>query len=205
MTVSRTFCITLLILAVLVPIPFAHADSKLPKWVKNTFIWYGEDKISEDELLNAIKFLVENKVIDISQSTGQEASSNDILSLPHSWTQNNIQITLLGLYPITNTTDIEPGHKQYEVHIKWKNLLSTTNMVPDDCIGFDDMKLETDTGNVEDLFYVDSMKQCGGYYDSQTEIVTTSDVFDTSNTESPKLLHVNIMDNNYTLEAKVLQ
>lgn len=39
--------------------------SKVPEWVRNIFAWYGEKKISEDELLNAIKFLVTNKIIQL--------------------------------------------------------------------------------------------------------------------------------------------
>ena len=36
---------------------------KIPEWVRNIFIWYGQDRVSEDELLNAIKFLVQQKII----------------------------------------------------------------------------------------------------------------------------------------------
>ena len=39
---------------------------KVPDWVRNIFIWYGEEKISEDELLNAIKFLVSQGIIKVS-------------------------------------------------------------------------------------------------------------------------------------------
>ena len=38
-------------------------EQKIPSWVRNIFIWYGQDKVSEDELLNAIKFLVEQQII----------------------------------------------------------------------------------------------------------------------------------------------
>ncbi len=39
--------------------------SKIPTWVKNVFIWYGQGKISEDDLLGAIKFLVDNGIIQL--------------------------------------------------------------------------------------------------------------------------------------------
>jgi len=43
-----------------------HAvPSKIPSWVKNVFVWYGEGKVSEDELLGAIKFLVDNGIIQL--------------------------------------------------------------------------------------------------------------------------------------------
>jgi hypothetical protein len=34
--------------------------------VKNIFIWYGQDQVSEDDLLNAIKFLVNQGIIKIN-------------------------------------------------------------------------------------------------------------------------------------------
>ena len=42
-----------------------NQTSKIPSWVKNIFVWYGQDKISEDELLTAIEFLVNDKLIKI--------------------------------------------------------------------------------------------------------------------------------------------
>ena len=37
----------------------------VPNWVRSIFIWYGEEKISEDELLSAIKFLVNQGIINL--------------------------------------------------------------------------------------------------------------------------------------------
>jgi len=42
-----------------------NVESKLPDWIKNIFVWYGQGQISEDDVLNAIKFLVENQIIQI--------------------------------------------------------------------------------------------------------------------------------------------
>ena len=36
---------------------------KIPEWVKNIFTWYSQDQISEDEVLNAIKFLINQGII----------------------------------------------------------------------------------------------------------------------------------------------
>jgi len=41
------------------------AEESLPDWVKNNFTWFAEGKISESEVLGAIKFLVENDLIKI--------------------------------------------------------------------------------------------------------------------------------------------
>jgi len=40
-------------------------DQKIPDWVRNIFIWYGEEKISEDELIGAIQFLIKEGIIKI--------------------------------------------------------------------------------------------------------------------------------------------
>jgi hypothetical protein len=58
-------CFTILLLiGFAIPISFAE-ESKLPDWIKNIFVWYGQGQISEDDVLNAITFLVENKIIQI--------------------------------------------------------------------------------------------------------------------------------------------
>ncbi len=41
-------------------------ESKIPNWVRNIFIWYAEDKISEKELVKAIEFLIEVGIIQVS-------------------------------------------------------------------------------------------------------------------------------------------
>ena len=62
------FCIivvcSVLFLGLMVFYPSASAES-LPLWIKNTALWYGEGSISETEFLNAIKFLIENGIIEL--------------------------------------------------------------------------------------------------------------------------------------------
>lgn len=38
-------------------------DQKIPEWVKNIFNWYKDDQISEDEVREAIKFLIQQNII----------------------------------------------------------------------------------------------------------------------------------------------
>ena len=40
---------------------------KVPNWVRNIFIWYASEQISEDALLNAIKFLVNQEIINLNE------------------------------------------------------------------------------------------------------------------------------------------
>ena len=39
---------------------------KIPDWVKNIFGWYAQDQVSEDELLNAVKYLITEKILVVS-------------------------------------------------------------------------------------------------------------------------------------------
>jgi len=41
----------------------AFAEEQIPQWIKNNFVWYADEIISENELLNSLKFLIENKII----------------------------------------------------------------------------------------------------------------------------------------------
>ena len=45
------------------PITSLESSSKIPEWVRNIFIWYAEEQISEDELLNAIQFLLDQGIL----------------------------------------------------------------------------------------------------------------------------------------------
>ncbi|MGQ0376277.1 MAG: hypothetical protein ACT4OW_02075 [Nitrososphaerota archaeon] len=40
-------------------------SKQIPEWIRDIFIWYSEDKISEEELLAAIKSLIQMKIIEV--------------------------------------------------------------------------------------------------------------------------------------------
>ena len=40
-------------------------DSQIPKWVKNAMKWYVEEKISEQEMINALQYLIEKSIIKV--------------------------------------------------------------------------------------------------------------------------------------------
>ena len=52
------------------PSVFTHSvdASAVPDWIKNTAKWYGDGDIPEDDFLNAIKYLIQQKIIIISES-----------------------------------------------------------------------------------------------------------------------------------------
>jgi len=43
-----------------------ESAKKIPSWVKSIFLWYGQDQVSEDELLNAIKYLINEKILVVN-------------------------------------------------------------------------------------------------------------------------------------------
>ena len=51
--------------------PIYGEEQKIPSWIRNIFIWYGQNQISEDDLINAIKYLIENKIIQIDSDVKQ--------------------------------------------------------------------------------------------------------------------------------------
>jgi len=40
-------------------------DEKIPSWVQNTFLWYGQGLISEDEIIAAIQFMIKEGIIKV--------------------------------------------------------------------------------------------------------------------------------------------
>jgi len=42
-----------------------NQEYKIPDWVKNNALWWSENKISDEEFLNGMQYLIENQIIDI--------------------------------------------------------------------------------------------------------------------------------------------
>ena len=42
-----------------------ESTQKVPDWVRNIFIWYANEQISESDLLNAIEFLANQGIINL--------------------------------------------------------------------------------------------------------------------------------------------
>jgi len=45
--------------------PSNEPTQKIPEWVRTVFVWYAQEQVSEVELLNAIKYLVQQDIIKI--------------------------------------------------------------------------------------------------------------------------------------------
>ena len=74
----------LLISLVGLSIPNVFAES-VPDWVKNTAGWWATDAISEAEFVNAIEFLINEEIIQISNTISDKDGSEHIPE----WIKNN--------------------------------------------------------------------------------------------------------------------
>ena len=41
------------------------SQSKIPDWIRNTMKWYAEEKISEQEMINALQFMIKEELIKL--------------------------------------------------------------------------------------------------------------------------------------------
>lgn len=79
----------------LISLSMNYVNAELvPNWVKNTALWYGEGIISEDEFLNMIKFLVENKVIVLENNSAFSENLNVQIIIPN----GNFDVTSSSFY-----------------------------------------------------------------------------------------------------------
>ena len=60
-------------------------ERTIPYWVKNNAGWWAEDKISDDDFVTGIEYLIKEKIISISSQNNKENSSGVIPS----WIKNN--------------------------------------------------------------------------------------------------------------------
>ena len=56
------------------------ADSLVPQWIQNTALWYGQGTISEQEFLDSIIYLINNKIIFLNEKEKNEVLDPTIAS-----------------------------------------------------------------------------------------------------------------------------
>jgi len=74
----RTIVIIFVVLIIFGITNEVFAES-IPDWMKNIFGWYAQDQVSEDELLNAIKYLIKMGilVVDMDMMLSSDAFENN--------------------------------------------------------------------------------------------------------------------------------
>lgn len=82
----------------------AYAE-KIPDWVKNNFEWFAQDLISEDEIISALQFLINNDIIIIDSATRaadiitenkSDAGSTDVPVTVHDKVDYTILVYVVG-------------------------------------------------------------------------------------------------------------
>lgn len=81
---NKVIGIVVLISVIIISATFYQSVSAqtVPDWIRNTALWYGEGNISETEFLNAVKYLIENKIIIIGsteEKTSKPQTTNVII------------------------------------------------------------------------------------------------------------------------------
>ena len=133
-------------------------------------------------------------------------TETEILSLPYSWIFHDVEISLLGL---AKTEGYEYGipqdnKKQYNIAIKFRNLLNTSNKVLGNNIGFESLKLKTDVGNIWDLKYNINSAVLSETLDPQEEFIRNEAMFEIRNKEIPEFLLAEIFNKKYTFNVKMI-
>jgi len=88
----------------------ANTDSSqtVPQWVKHNASWWAVGKISNDDFISGIRWLIENKILPVTDIIGETKSNqipDSIKRIAYSWSQNKISDAefLLGIeYLIKN-------------------------------------------------------------------------------------------------------
>ena len=74
-----------------------HADSKtnlVPQWVKHNALWWSQGEISDNDFINGMKWLVENKVIpveDMEETIDSFGMPDSVKRIAYSWSQGSVQ------------------------------------------------------------------------------------------------------------------
>jgi tetratricopeptide (TPR) repeat protein len=87
---------------------YGFADS-VPSWIKNTAKWYGDGVITENEFLNAIRYLIDNGIISLQQGASSIPKVN-----PSDTTQDLIEKGIDQLESKNNLSALEFFDKALE-------------------------------------------------------------------------------------------
>lgn len=70
-----------------------NSDQIVPKWIKNNAAWWTEGKISDDDFINGMRFLIENRILPVTQITGEIKSTqipDSVKRTAYLWSQNDL-------------------------------------------------------------------------------------------------------------------
>ena len=106
---------------------YAQRES-LPHWIKNNAKWWHKGSISDEEFINSIKYLVENKIIPISFVVYDKESSqvpSSLKDIAYFWSIDKVsdENFIDAIRHLINTGAIQMGQKfEFQMHQEVKNL-----------------------------------------------------------------------------------
>jgi hypothetical protein len=124
-----------------VPSKQTPGQGTIPSWVKNTAAWYGDGSVSQTEFIDAIKHLIDSKVIQLSDVKNIK---EDILKSKHKVTITDLRfLECIALHDEYLKMDEPEFHKKY-LHKPFINI----------CVNFfnDTPWSAAYTGNLESLY-----------------------------------------------------
>ena len=132
-------------------------ENVIPYWVKNNAKWWSDDKISDDDFLSGIKYLVENNIIKLNSQRNSEFVVKELERKAWNFEQyiRDIQIDIKKQNRYVE--NINPSEyviiKYWKDYSKWNlsQFLSNPNIFPDRKIWLD---TETDRYVIEYLIYI---------------------------------------------------
>ena len=65
----------------------------IPSWVKHNALWWSQGKISDDDFINGMSWLVENRILpitDLVEEIDGQTPSDAVKKIAYSWSQNSI-------------------------------------------------------------------------------------------------------------------
>ena len=65
---------------------FTVSSNEIPTWIKNSAKWWADDVVSDSEFLNGVEHLIQEKIIEIPQTTKQSVTSERVLP---DWIKNS--------------------------------------------------------------------------------------------------------------------
>lgn len=120
-------------------------DKTIPSWIRNIAGWWTDGTVSDQDFVNAIKYLVDEKIIELPLQTKYLTLNGDVFNLPKT-SIDSTKVKISGY-----VENYKPG----------------TNVVllieyPDDSV--DEMSFTTKSdGTFEKIFYVNKNSQIGNY------------------------------------------
>ena len=93
-TVVMIIASSVMILLVTIDHADAYAGVNLvPSWVKHDALWWSQGKISDDDFINGMKWLVENRILpiaDIIEEVDGQTQPDSVKKIAYSWSQNGL-------------------------------------------------------------------------------------------------------------------